>query len=290
MGDALWIDISRLITPGFLAVWASLLLEFRHPEKLTSCLLFILTGALLFANGVMMVIDGGGQIYTRLWPLTLTFPFILLLMITTVRQTLQTLFTLFTVLFWGCVVATAGLLTGRALDIPWLDPAVRSVLFLAMLPLINAYKTTYRAMIKLTEKGWSILAAIPALLSCCFYLLINMDGFVPPEAMYLSAVFTALLGMCVYGFIYIFFRKLLAERIDIQYRELLACQAEELEFRARSNSETERRLSIFRHDLKHYISMISAQIEKGHPDAALIIIEDAKSRFSEVLDTGEDKK
>lgn len=97
-------------------------------------------------------------------------------------------------------------------------------------------------------------------------------------------------GAAVYGFLYLFFRRLLADQVHSQYSEMLNAQAEALEKNARTSSYADQRLSILRHDLKHYMSMISIQMESGHPDAALVIIQDAKVKFDDIFDTVEKKR
>ena len=157
-----------------------------------------------------------------------------------------------------------GVLAGKILGYPWADPAVRVILFLLMLPLINYYKNTYRAMIHLMKKAGSYNNN-SRLLTASLYFLNTIVSYDSSPALYLAAVLTGFLGASIYAFLYVFFRKLMMEQIYRQHRDMLAAQAEELEERARSSAEVRQKLAIFRHDLKHYINMISAQIENGNP-------------------------
>ncbi|HIU26141.1 MAG TPA: hypothetical protein IAC50_06595 [Candidatus Copromorpha excrementigallinarum] len=283
MGEVLWSDISRILTPAFLALWVSFLLDFRKPERITKALCFFLIAVLIFLNLLFLFLADDRQIYVKSWPLTLTLPYVLLLLLTTVKKSFRSLFAILTVMFWGCVVAMIGVLAGKILGYPWADPAVRVILFLLMLPLINYYKNTYRAMIHLMKKGWFILIIIPVLLTASLYFLNTIVSYDSSPALYLAAVLTGFLGASIYAFLYVFFRKLMMEQIYRQHRDMLAAQAEELEERARSSAEVRQKLAIFRHDLKHYINMISAQIENGNPRGALVTLEDARSKFSETL-------
>ena len=101
MGEVLWSDISRILTPAFLALWVSFLLDFRKPERITKALCFFLIAVLIFLNLLFLFLADDRQIYVKSWPLTLTLPYVLLLLLTTVKKSFRSLFAILTVMFWA---------------------------------------------------------------------------------------------------------------------------------------------------------------------------------------------
>lgn len=290
MDSQLLIIITRLITPFFITLWIFFLLDFKEPKRRLHLLYFILTVAMLIINGVILLLDNGNIIYDKYWPLTFTLPFVIMAIFTTERTPFYSLFTILTALFWGCVVSFAGIFFSEAIDALWLDSIIRTALFVMMLPLINSYKSTYRIMVGLVKRGWFALTLIPLLMISCFYIFLNIRTYPDHYILHILAFMIIAFGVAVYGFLYLFFRRLLDDQVRSQYSEILKAQAEALEKDARTSSYADQRLSILRHDLKHYMSMISIQMESGHPDAALVIIQDAKGKFDDIFDTVEKKR
>lgn len=285
MDSQLIIIITRLITPFFISLWIFFLLDFKEPRHVIRPLYFILIAILLLINGIILFSDNGNAIYSQHWPLTFTLPFIIMTLLTTERKPFYSLFTILTALFCGCVVSFAGIFFSEIIDALWLDPIIRTALFIMMLPLINAYKSTYRITVGIVKRGWFVLTLIPLLLIGCFYIFLNIRTYPDHSILHILAFMIIAFGAAVYGFLYLFFRRLLADQVHSQYSEMLNAQAEALEKNARTSSYADQRLSILRHDLKHYMSMISIQMESGHPDAALVIIQDAKVKFDDIFDT-----
>lgn len=163
--------------------------------------------------------------------------------------------------------------TGQSI---WTEILIRLIISIPLLGIIYRYmRPYYIKMLTVMKKGWGYLCLIPGL----YYLLNILDFIVFPldtVSEYRRACLTCFIALFItivsYGVIFTLFGRILhgAEMRDEQ--QLLKSQMKAMERQIDMLKESEKKVQVYRHDLRHYIADIKVLIESGNIKEALQVL------------------
>lgn len=163
--------------------------------------------------------------------------------------------------------------TGRSI---WTEILIRLIISIPLFVIIYRYmRPYYIKMLTVMKKGWGYLCLIPAL----YYLLNILDFIVFPldtASEYRRACLTCFIALFItivaYGVIFTMFGRILHEAEMRDEQQLLKSQMMAMERQIDMLKESEEKVQIFRHDLRHYIADIKVLIESGNTQEALRVL------------------
>jgi len=145
------------------------------------------------------------------------------------------------------------------------------------------FRKLYLEMQRAVSKGWGSFAAV----SIVFYMLLIVTSLYPtdfyqrPEILPVLALLLLLLPLMYYNIFQILLRQQRLTDAEEQMR-ILNSQADAMERRINQAMESEKQISIYRHDLRHRLQTIYAMLQEGEPKEAMEYISASQEALSNV--------
>lgn len=158
-----------------------------------------------------------------------------------------------------------------------------------LLLLISAkwLRAPYLRMLHFAESGWTLLSVIP------MSLLVALNtGYLYPlfssadDSGALTAVILCAATPLIYITIYRFLHALQAQYVFRQNEMVLLAQIRSLEQLTERMELAARQNRIFRHDLRHFLQLLSSSLQSGQPEQSMLIAKSMESELGELRDSG----
>lgn len=248
-------------------------------SRRTAALALAGVGALAVAVNCLLYFTVGQERMMQAFALVVAAPSVLFLLFTAKDRPSQILFNFFTVinvLYLAAILSR--LMLGMREDLVALDALLRAALYsLAIWTFRRWLNRPYHFLADHMKAGWRIIALVPFLFFAAVMFLglyphVRTDNF--PGVLLLYAI-----QAVVYAIIYTVFRNTRDLILQRQDNQLLMTQVHALQRQVEAIAQSQERLRIFRHDLRHYHVQLAALLGEGKAQEALRLID----RSEEVL-------
>lgn len=155
---------------------------------------------------------------------------------------------------------------------------------------LRFYRPVFRAVLRATHSGWPMLCLLPLAIWGAYLTLLSYPNYfqrsmLPQVQFFVIALL--LIALLLYAVTFSFFQKL---RIWHEYEvdmALLDVQLEEFDRRLRHQQAATERSRILRHDLRHYLPLLSERLRAGELGEAREILEAMRALTAEDWGEGE---
>ena len=163
------------------------------------------------------------------------------------------------VLIAGTICSSIQIITG----FNYIELPLKLTLLLFILSIIYYTRDLFFEVVNYMQKGWWFLCLIPAFLLCCFFFLVSA----PIPLKYVPGNIPAALILCVTaGIIYVIFFFILygLRRQALMEQSVITMQSfiHALEHQNEITLQNAKKVSLFRHDLKHVIAMLHTSLDQ----------------------------
>ncbi len=259
--------------------------ESRYPLKKTVALTGIFMGSLLVLISALVFIKGA--MWVANWMIFLcVLPSLLFFWLLSSQRDGRFIFTFCfvdTVSLWW-LVFTMILNYVLTPDSYWVIFIGRLIGFPAFEYLVYyRFRKPYHEVQRAVSKGWGSFAAVSAV----FYVLLIVASLYPtdfysrPEIIPVLLLLLLLLPLMYYNIFQILLRQQRLMDAEEQMR-ILNSQAAAMEQRINQTMESEKQISIYRHDLRHRLQTVYAMLEEGEAKAAMDYISASQETLTDV--------
>lgn len=260
--------IRLFVSQAFLYYYMLILIPIKEPKKRNT--LIILFYALLITSVNAFLISNYGlmSFYVRFYVVTLTVPYLILFSYYAVHKGVKLFFAILSVQVFGNVAIINGLLSSYLLygqDNPLIDTLARIFTFLVFLPLIYKFLSPqYLRMAQMINKGWWILDFVLVIsYIITYYILFVPNAIFNRPEYFVHAYLIIVLSLLIYEVIFFLFIEIQSKIFAERDRQLLAIQVDSLSAQSAAISESEEKMKILRHDIRHHLHIINEQIKMG---------------------------
>lgn len=275
------VNFLMMLSNVFIAAYATLLVEFRSPEKVWMRRCVVITGGLIIVNAFFRAAFGGDN-YQYVAVFLLTLPYTLLILWCSRYRGFKIVFNVCTCLWMGCTADTAGILAQSLFPgHEWVRLVVRVIGFTLLYFLLRTFRPYYRRMLRILEHGWGILCIPPMVTS--FTILYLNNELLPKDPLPVAIALICVTAICAGAYVLIFqlFTKELHEHELKNSRQLMDVQIHLLERQMKAMSNAEEAMKVQRHDMRHQWAAISELVESGNKEAALGLIGTAREHLED---------
>lgn len=265
------IIFDELVLLGMAIIFQYLMLKPRFTRNKTIFTLIIGSGIVFSLNLPLFHFWSAEQL-NPIYPLRVIIPIFFLFTFLSKTRGVKLLFNLLTTVLL-CILTT---LSGYLVAFPFQfnEAAKIAGRFIAFIPLYffvaRFFKHLYFEMLEKLKKGWVLLCLIPLLISALYYYCAMFEGDLKehPENSF-PIIISALLFMVTYAVICVFFQQIEQLFALQSERQLMQAQVSALKNQSVAVMESMKTMSIYRHDMRHYMQSIRALLENGNTKAAL---------------------
>lgn len=226
----------------------------------------------------------GYNVFLRSFLLTISAPAIYLAYKIDQRSPAQSVFNYTTQLLLSLLLTVAVILINQAIDgNPYTDILIRLSLYaITIFVEWRFLRKPFCQLSNVITKGWGLLSLMPVSFSILFVLIgIYPVHYIknPVNILYLAVGATAMVIM----YFIVFQCLLLQYRLQItsRDRDLLALQIGSIKKDAQNALSTKEDLRILKHDLRHYASIIEADLKTGSIEQAVATLHTFQSAISD---------
>ena len=263
-----------IVTQAFLGTFVYFLIDFRTPKsRWKKRWLAVLSGTLCI-NGMIICLWEYEAVYLKVWPLTMTLPYVLNTLWVSKMRGLRTLFNIGMALYIGAVAVLTAVFLQKIWPFFWIQLPVRAVILACCIPMVCRFRKPYLKMLELLESGWGILCVIPFLVTFLAYVLLWQFTLLKEPYCALLMYLVLACGMCIYHMIYRFFMRVLTEQELLHEENLLQLQIEASKDRLHASKGTEKKLEAFWQQLLGLIQQTEDDIQNGNLSQAGEVLSD----------------
>lgn len=269
--------IGSLITFIMACVFLIELLQSRYERKKT-CVILIAGNLGIIAFNYLIYSLLGRELFYTLYPVTTNLISFLLFNSVARYRGFKTLFNILTVMALCCLITVSGTFFSSLFNAPPIPAALlnlsaRIVCFLILLFMIHKrFRTLYFSMLGILDKGWGLYCVIPLSSYAVFYILGVRNitqGAANLTADLSTLFFSALTLIAAYGVIGIFFLQIRKQTRQESENQLLKAQISALNNQSKLVADTEDKIRIYRHDMRHYMRSILTLLESNNASSAV---------------------
>jgi len=269
--------IGSLITFIMACVYLYELLQSRFERK-KNCVILIAgnLGIIMFNYFIYHLL--GRELFYLLYPLSTNLTSFLLFNFVSKFRGFKTLFNILTVMALCCLITVSGtfftsLFKFSPIPNELLNLFARIICFLVLLFIIHKYfRSLYFSMLRTLDSGWGLYCIIPLSSYAIFYFT-GVKNITQGNANlfeYLTILFfVALTLIASYGVIGVFFLHIRKQIHQATENQILKIQISALNNQLKLVTDTEERIRIYRHDMRHYIRNILTLLENDNTESAI---------------------
>lgn len=253
-----------IVTQTFLGTFVYLLIDFRLPRKRWKRRWLAVLLGTLCVNGIIICLCGYEAVYLKVWPLTMTLPYILNTLWVSKARGFRTLFNIGTALYIGAIAVLTAFFFQSVWPFFWIQLPVRAAILACCIPMICRLRKPYLKMLELLESGWGILCAIPFLITFLAYILLRQFALLKEPCCVLLMYLVLACGMCMYHMIYRFFMKGLKEQELLHEENILQLRIKASKDHLRAAKRAEKKLDAFWRQFLTLINQTEEEIRNGN--------------------------
>lgn len=277
--NALMIFITQLI----LGTYVMMLTEFRKPVKKWRILWFSVIILVVASNVLMILLFDQWDTYKRVGVFTMTLPYVLATLWCSKSKGLRVVFNICTCLWLGCIGNANGILAHALMpDNVWINLLCRTISYVALYFVVRAIRPYYMRMVQILNGIWGLLCFIPTVtFLSTIYMINNLLQQAPiPIAIVIYSI--TIVCSCSYVLIYLLFVKVQQEEEMKISRYLINTQICAMEKQLELIKDSEEKMRIERHDMRHKWMTLLALAEQDNKKALIDYIELAQSQLDKV--------
>ena len=281
------IIVRLFISQIFMCYILLTLVPLKEPIKRNRIIIIIGVFLVTLANAIMIGSFGLADFYLRYFFLTLVVPLIILFSCVAVYRGPRLWFAFLSLEVLGSVAVINGIFVSYLLggiDQPLADSLTRVLTYVLLLPFIFKFaRPQYRKMIATIKTGWWLLDLVLII----SYALTYFVAFVPTPILYRPEYFvhtyiTILLSLLVYFVIFMLFWEIESKINAERDKQLLAIQVVALEAQSSAIADSEEKVKIIKHDMRHQLAILSEQIEAGDLQEATRLLGHLDTKLKEI--------
>ncbi len=280
-------SILRLfISQAFLCYFMLILIPIKAPRRKNTLIIVFTVILITSFNAFFIAHFGMMSFYVRFYFVTLTLPYILLFSYYAIHKGAKLFFAILSVQVFGNVAIINGLLSSYLIygqDNPLTDSLARVLTFLIFLPLIYKFiGPQYLRMAQMIHKGWWILnflLVISYILT--YYILFVPNAIFHRPEYFVHAYIVIILSLLIYEVIFFLFIEIQSKVYAERDKQLLSIQIGSLSAQSTAISESEKKMNILRHDLRHHLHIIDEQINTGNIQQASLFLQNLEKQLVE---------
>ena len=263
------------------------LVPLKEPVKRNRIIIIIGVFLITVANAIMIGSFGLADCYLRYFFLTLVVPSIILFSCVAVYRGPRLWFAFLSLEVFGSVAVINGVFVSYLLggtDKPIADSIARLLTYLLLLPFIFKFvRPQYKKMIATIKTGWWVLDLVLII----SYALTYFVAFVPTPILYrpeyfVHAFITILLSLFVYLVIFMLFLEIESKINTERDKQLLAIQVVALEAQSSAIADSEEKVKIIKHDMRHQLAILSEQLKTGDLKEAESLLGHLDTKLTEI--------
>lgn len=263
------------------------LVPLKEPVKRNRIIIIIGVFLITVANAIMIGSFGLADCYLRYFFLTLVVPSIILFSCVAVYRGPRLWFAFLSLEVFGSVAVINGVFVSYLLggtDKPIADSIARLLTYLLLLPFIFKFvRPQYKKMIATIKTGWWVLDLVLII----SYALTYFVAFVPTPILYrpeyfVHAYITILLSLFVYLVIFMLFLEIESKINTERDKQLLAIQVVALEAQSSAIADSEEKVKIIKHDMRHQLAILSEQLKTGDLKEAESLLGHLDTKLTEI--------
>ena len=279
--------VGSLITFIMAFIFLCELFQSRYERKKTY--IFLIAGNLgIIILNYLIYLLLGRELFYILYPITTNLTSFLLFNSVARYRGFKTLFNILTVMALFCLITVSGTLFSSFFSVSpvskvLLNLSARIVCFLILLFIIHMYfRTLYFSMLKILDKGWGLYCVIPLSSYAVFYIIgvKNITNGSVNIAVDLSTLFFSTLTLlAAYVVIGIFFLQIRKQIRQESENQLLKAQIFALNNQSKLVTDTEEKIRIYRHDMRHYMRSVLTLLESSNAESAIDLVKKCDDLF-----------
>lgn len=222
----------------------------------------------------------GRELMMKVFAVSLAVPTLAVLLFLTNDRPSQILFNFFTCINMLYLAAISSHIIIKS-DEVWMDALFRTFVYSVIIFLFWRFLSEpYRFLARNMKKGWGMIAVIPFL----FFFLVMFMGLYPEvrNDNFYSVLILYVIMCFVYYIIYQVFRNTYDLLKQDEAKQLLAMQVAAQKNQIAAMEESRSRISLLRHDMRHYAQGIASLLQEGNTQEALRLLENYNERFREI--------
>lgn len=281
------IIVRLFISQIFMCYILLTLVPLKEPVKRNRIIVIIGVFLITVANAIMIGSFGLADFYLRYFFLTLVVPSIILFSCVAVYWGPRLWFAFLSLEVFGSVAVINGVFVSYLLggtDKPIADSIARLLTYLLLLPFIFKFvRPQYKKMIATIKTGWWVLDLVLII----SYALTYFVAFVPTPILYrpeyfVHAYITILLSLFVYLVIFMLFLEIESKINTERDKQLLAIQVVALEAQSSAIADSEEKVKIIKHDMRHQLAILSEQLKTGDLKEAESLLGHLDTKLTEI--------
>ncbi len=219
-----------------------------------------------------------------IYPFSVSLPAFLCFATISKTSIIKTLFSFLTVCNFGMLTSCIGLLALYFTDV-FIFRIIFEVIVVALIMLLIIYtRKPYFKVVNTLEKGWFLLCSFPLLISGIIYLLMYYPTELNNRPEYIPVLcFVFVLMFSFYIIVYRSFENI-AQIYQFRHdRQVILLQTEMQRKEYESIIEKIDAIKIYRHDMRHNISIIHTLIDKGNIQEAITFLNKLNEKLNETI-------
>jgi len=259
--------LSNIIIAIFLLY---LLLDSKYGKKKTLTILIPAWAGIILENFIFIYFIGYESFYLY-YPLLVHLPSFVLFFIISKQRGLKLIFTLLTVIVFSIIISIMGSVFSNLFDGSILLEIVGRLITFALMYLVikTKFRDLYLNMLNTTNKGWGLFCIIPLCAYAIFYYLYMLKTLTYSE----EGLFIMLVSVVAITATYLitmnFFRLIQEQHLQAIQQQQIRDHLESVKRQYAAVAESEEKMEILRHDMRHVIKNISSLLSSGDTAAAL---------------------
>lgn len=230
---------------------------------------------LVIPGNVLLMFLIGLPAYSGIFPVTLTIPVALLMLLFSKHRGWRFLYSYTSMLSFGCIVLQMGLKLSEGLFHGSIlaDTIIRCVVIAVLLVFIaKVFRPAYFSMLEQLDRGWPILCIGPTAY-LVFFVVFTVQSLVAGGLMQISlSLVSAALLLSNHAISFLFFQQVRATLENEEKNRLLEIGEQRMKARYHEIKRTEEQVAIVRHDMRHYLQTVGELLRRGEQEQALEFI------------------
>ncbi|HEX3038371.1 MAG TPA: GHKL domain-containing protein [Oscillospiraceae bacterium] len=257
------IILKQLLTLIFWASFQYILLDCRYNRK-KAVSIIIAAIAIIFTINVV-ILQSMARLFYIIYPLTMSLPLVLVFLFLSKHKNLRVWFIFLTAHSLYNVAYLPELLLALRFGYSLIVIMIEILVLLPLLFLVYRYfRPLYLQMVNTMKKGWGLFCIVPLLFNfLVYFLFMENSNDLKQTSNIISIIVAALMVLAVYGIIIIFFRQEQQQFMLQNEQQLLKIQISALQNQSEAVRNAEEKITIYRHDMRHYIQNIQALLQNG---------------------------
>ncbi len=271
----------------FMGIYVYLLIDFKAPFLKWKRTWLFAALLILAVNLLIIFFFGYSEAYLKVWPLTLTIPYVAITFMASSSRKLYVMFNLFTVMYIAVFSIVTGMTASRLSGEDWAQLPAHIICLAAGLFMVLRLRKPFLKTAKLLEKGWALICCMPLLIVVlCLICLPQIMGEGSVVFIFVSYI-SLVTGLFIYLLIYRFFIKVIEEQTASHQEDILRVRRKNAEDRLRLAGENKALLLKYRDTVVSAIDSLEKEASSGRDTEAAL---DRLSKTADLLSAGHGRR